>query len=76
MTPTIARPSRWRARCEAIGRTVIAVAHRLSTLAASDRILVVQQGRIVEEGSAGELRRRGRLFEKMWRLQADGLVVR
>jgi ATP-binding cassette, subfamily B, bacterial len=57
------------------GRTVIAVAHRLSTLAAFDRILVVQQGRIVEEGSAGELRRRGRLFEKMWRLQADGLVV-
>jgi ATP-binding cassette subfamily B protein len=57
------------------GRTVIAVAHRLSTLAAFDRILVVQQGRIVEEGSAAELRRRGRLFEKMWRLQADGLVV-
>jgi ATP-binding cassette, subfamily B, bacterial len=57
------------------GRTVIAVAHRLSTLAAFDRILVVQQGRIVEEGSARELRRQGRLFEKMWRLQADGLVV-
>jgi ATP-binding cassette, subfamily B, bacterial len=57
------------------GRTVIAVAHRLSTLAAFDRILVVQQGCIVEEGSARELRRRGRLFEKMWRLQADGLAV-
>jgi ATP-binding cassette subfamily B protein len=58
------------------GRTVIAVAHRLSTLAAFDRILVVQNGRIVEEGSARELRRRGRLFERMWRLQADGLAVR
>lgn len=57
------------------GRTVIAVAHRLSTLAAFDRILVVENGRIVEEGSARELRRRGRLFEKMWRLQADGMTV-
>ncbi len=57
------------------GRTVLAVAHRLSTLAAFDRILVVQQGRIVEEGSARELRRGGRLFEKMWRLQADGLAL-
>jgi ATP-binding cassette subfamily B protein len=56
-------------------RTVIAVAHRLSTLAAFDRILVVANGRIVEEGTAHELRRRGRLFEKMWRQQADGLVL-
>jgi ATP-binding cassette subfamily B protein len=57
------------------GRTVIAVAHRLSTLAAFDRILVVENGRIAEEGSACELRRRGCLFERMWRLQADGLVL-
>jgi ATP-binding cassette, subfamily B, bacterial len=57
------------------GRTVIAVAHRLSTLAGFDRILVVQNGRIVEEGSPRELRGRGRLFQKMWRLQADGMAV-
>jgi ATP-binding cassette, subfamily B, bacterial len=57
------------------GRTVIAVAHRLSTLTAFDRILVVAHGRIVEEGSAHELRSRGRLFEKMWRQQTDGLVL-
>jgi ATP-binding cassette, subfamily B, bacterial len=57
------------------GRTVIAVAHRLSTLTAFDRILVIANGRIVEEGSARELRRRGRLFDKMWRQQADGLVL-
>jgi ATP-binding cassette subfamily B protein len=57
------------------GRTVIAVAHRLSTLAAFDRILVVANGRIVEEGSPRELRGRGRLFERMWRLQADGMAV-
>jgi ATP-binding cassette subfamily B protein len=58
------------------GRTVIAVAHRLSTLAAFDRILVVENGRIAEEGSAHELRQSGQLFERMWRLQADGLVLR
>jgi ATP-binding cassette subfamily B protein len=54
-------------------RTVIAVAHRLSTLTAFDRILVVQQGRIVEQGAAGELRRRGSVFRHMWRMQAEGL---
>jgi ATP-binding cassette, subfamily B, bacterial len=57
------------------GRTVIAVAHRLSTLAAFDRILVVHQGRIVEEGTPSELRRRGTLFARMWRLQAEGLAT-
>jgi ATP-binding cassette subfamily B protein len=57
------------------GRTVVAVAHRLSTLAAFDRILVVDQGRIVEEGTPAELRRRGSLFAKMWRLQAEGLTT-
>jgi ATP-binding cassette subfamily B protein len=57
------------------GRTVIAVAHRLSTLAAFDRILVLHQGRIVEEGTPAELRRRGTLFARMWRLQAEGLAM-
>lgn len=56
------------------GRTVIAVAHRLSTLTAFDRILVIHQGRIAEQGSAAELRRRGALFQKMWRMQAEGLT--
>jgi ATP-binding cassette subfamily B protein len=56
-------------------RTVIAVAHRLSTLTAFDRILVMRAGRIVEDGTAAELRRRGGLFERMWRLQADGLSL-
>jgi ATP-binding cassette, subfamily B, bacterial len=54
-------------------RTVIAVAHRLSTLAAFDRILVIDQGRIVEEGTPAELRSRAGLFERMWRMQAEGL---
>jgi ATP-binding cassette subfamily B protein len=57
------------------GRTVIAVAHRLSTLTAFDRIIVVKGGQIVEDGTATELRQRGGLFETMWRLQAEGLSV-
>ncbi|WP_244471789.1 ABC transporter ATP-binding protein [Methylobacterium sp. ARG-1] len=54
-------------------RTVISVAHRLSTLATFDRILVVEDGRIVEDGKAADLRRAGGLFDRMWRLQAEGL---
>jgi ATP-binding cassette subfamily B protein len=56
-------------------RTVIAVAHRLSTLASFDRIIVMHAGRIAEDGTAAELRRRGGLFDRMWRLQADGLAA-
>ena len=56
-------------------RTVIAVAHRLSTVAAFDRVIVMRDGRIVEEGQASELRQRGGLFTRMWRLQAEGLPV-
>lgn len=55
-------------------RTVIAVAHRLSTLNSFDRILVMNGGRIVEDGTAAELRARRGLFDRMWRLQADGLT--
>jgi len=54
-------------------RTVVAVAHRLSTLAAFDRILVVDDGRIVEDGTVDDLRRQGGLFHRMWHLQAHGL---
>jgi ATP-binding cassette subfamily B protein len=54
------------------GRTVLAIAHRLSTLSAMDRIIVLDQGRIVEDGTPAELRRRGGLFEALWRMQADG----
>jgi ATP-binding cassette subfamily B protein len=57
------------------GRTVIAVAHRLSTLTSFDRIIVVKGGQIVEDGTAMELRQRGGLFDTMWRLQAEGLSM-
>jgi ATP-binding cassette subfamily B protein len=55
-------------------RTVIAIAHRLSTLAAYDRIIVIDRGRIVEQGRPAELRARGKVFRAMWRLQASGLL--
>jgi len=55
--------------------TVIAVAHRLSTVAAFNRVVVMDLGRIVEDGPTSELRREGRLFERMWRLQAEGMLA-
>ncbi len=57
------------------GRTVLAVAHRLSTLAGFDRILVVDAGRVVEDGAPQDLRRRGGTFDAMWRLQVAGLTT-
>ena len=56
------------------GRTVLAIAHRLSTLSKFDRIIVLERGRIVEDGSPAELRRRGGFFAQMCRLQQGGLV--
>lgn len=56
------------------GRTVVAVAHRLSTLTAFDRILVIADGRVVEDGTVAELRGRGGVFDAMWKLQAEGLT--
>jgi len=51
------------------GQTVIAVAHRLSTVASFDRILVFEAGRIVQDGSPEELRRRPGLYKALWDLQ-------
>lgn len=56
------------------GRTVIAVAHRLSTVSAFDRVIVMVDGRIAEDGPPGELRHRGGLFARLWRLQAEGFA--
>ena len=54
------------------GRTVLAVAHRLSTLSGFDRIVVLDHGQIVEDGAPETLRQQGGLFEQLWRLQAEG----
>ena len=56
------------------GRTVLAIAHRLSTVSQFDRVIVLQQGCIVEDGAPAELRRRRGLFDRMCRLQEDNIV--
>jgi ATP-binding cassette subfamily B protein len=56
------------------GRTVISVAHRLSTLAGFDRIIVVKNGEIVEDGHPAELRVRQGAFGQMWRLQSESFA--
>ncbi|WP_119458957.1 ABC transporter ATP-binding protein [Rhodospirillaceae bacterium SYSU D60014] len=65
-----------RACAEALGdRTVIAIAHRLSTLTAFERVIVLVDGRVVEDGSPWELRRRSGVFEKLWRMQVDDVSL-
>jgi lipoprotein-releasing system ATP-binding protein len=56
------------------GKTVIAIAHRLSTIAALDRLVVMDQGRIVEEGSHRELVRKGGLYARLWERQSGGFL--
>lgn len=56
------------------GKTVIAVAHRLSTIAALDRLIVIDRGRIVEDGSHGTLIRSGGLYARLWKRQSGGFL--
>lgn len=56
------------------GRTVVVIAHRLSTLAHLDRILVFHEGRIIEDGSHGELLLLGGHYAHMWAMQAGGFL--
>ena len=56
------------------GRTVVVVAHRLSTIAHMDRILVFDQGRIVEDGSHQELLGRNGYYARLWNMQAGGFL--
>ena len=57
------------------GRTVLAIAHRLSTVAKFDRVIVLGDGRIVEDGPPAELRRRRGAFDQMCRLQENKIVA-
>ena len=56
------------------GKTVLAIAHRLSTIAEMDRIIVLDQGRIVEQGSHAELLAAGGLYARYWNRQSGGFI--
>jgi len=56
------------------GKTVIAIAHRLSTIARMDRIVVLDDGAVVEEGSHAELLARGGLYARFWERQSGGFI--
>ena len=56
------------------GKTVIAIAHRLSTIARMDRIVVLDDGRIVEDGSHAELLAQGGLYAQFWARQSGGFI--
>ncbi len=57
------------------GRTTLVIAHRLSTVIRSDRILVLDQGRIVNEGSHLELLERSEVYDRLYRRQTHEPAV-
>ena len=56
------------------GKTVVAIAHRLSTIAAMDRLMVLDQGRIVEQGTHERCWPRGGLYARLWAHQSGGFL--
>ncbi len=56
------------------GKTVVAIAHRLSTIAAMDRLIVLDNGNIIEEGSHAELLEQGGLYASLWAHQSGGFL--
>lgn len=57
------------------GKTVIAIAHRLSTIAAMDKLVVMDQGEIIEQGSHEQLLALNGLYAKLWRHQSGGFLA-
>ena len=56
------------------GKTVIAIAHRLSTLSSMDRLVVLEQGRVVEQGTHAQLLERGGPYARLWQRQSGGFI--
>ena len=56
------------------GKTVIAIAHRLSTIASLDRLVVMNEGEIIEQGTHGELATAGGLYAELWARQSGGFL--
>ncbi|MCC5856169.1 MAG: ABC transporter ATP-binding protein [Idiomarina sp.] len=57
------------------GKTVIAIAHRLSTIAAMDRLIIMDQGRVVETGSHEELLAQQGIYARLWQRQSGGFIA-
>jgi ATP-binding cassette subfamily B multidrug efflux pump len=57
------------------GKTVIAIAHRLSTIAAMDRLIVMDEGRVIEQGSHAELLSQNGVYARLWRHQSGGFLA-
>ena len=57
------------------GKTVVAIAHRLSTIAAMDRLIVLDRGRVVEEGTHASLLAKDGLYARLWEHQSGGFLA-